>query len=210
MGDNRPLDKFITPEDESQKAGFDLENVFMLYATFCGDVERTAHAASLKPSVVMDLAQQHGWNERLRGIIELKNSGRPGDVERAINRALNFVQAHRYRGFLERVIQRVCSMDAGEMDDLLISLQYVEEGKSIKKLSTRPLADLAAALEKCHAMTYSALNDSATERKARDERPDSEVSGGELHAVIARAMTNGGIGKQLSDAQDNSKSPPTQ
>lgn len=181
----------------------DLENVFMLYANFCGDVERTAHAAGLEASVIIDLAQQNGWNEKLRSIIELKKSGKPGDIERAINRALNLVQVHRYRMFLERVVKRICSMDAEEMDELLISHHCIEEGVTARKLSTRPLADLAAALEKCHAMTYLALGDTATERKGRDEAQDSSVSGGELHASIAKAMGNLSVQSKLTESQSS-------
>jgi hypothetical protein len=169
-------------------ADTDKENVFMLYATFCGDVERTAHAAGITPVEVINLAEAEGWNVKLRSIFELKKSGRSGDVERAINRALNFVQAHKLRCFLERVVQRIAAMPQEEVDDLLISYRTLKDGGIGKQFSTRPLADLAAALEKCHVLTYLSLNDSTTERRARDDAPDKDVSGGELHAQIAAAM----------------------
>lgn len=165
-----------------------IDDVFILYTGFCGDVERTAHAADTTPQHVIELAQANGWNEKLKSIFELKKSGRAGDVERAVNRALNFIQAHRFRKFLEKVFNHLALMPMSELDELLITHSPVKGGGTVKHFTTRPLADLAAALEKCHAMTYLALNDSTTERRGRDEVPDADVSSGQLHAKIAAAM----------------------
>jgi hypothetical protein len=193
------IEQILAAETPNAEA-FNLDNVFMLYAAFCGDVDRTAHASSLTPTQVIDLAAEGKWNEKLKSILELKRSSKPGDVERAINRALNFVQAHRMRLFLERVVQRICAMPSEELDELLISYQKTEDG-SFKRLSTRAFADLSSALEKCHMLTYLALNDSTTERRARDDKPDAEVSGGELHAKIAAAMAN--YGKPDTETQSH-------
>lgn len=187
---------------DAEKTEFDKDNAFMLYATFCGDVERTAHALRLTPVQVMELAETHKWNEQLRGILELKKSGKPGDVERAVNRAVNFVQAHRLRLLLERTLGYICKLPTEEMYGLMLQRSYDKAGNVTEKLGTRPLADLAAALEKCHVLTYLALNDSTTERRARDEQPDS-ISGGELHAQIAAAMSqHQAVEQQFTDAQE--------
>jgi hypothetical protein len=184
-------------------AEMDKENAFLLYATFCADVERTAHALNIEPAQVLDLVDEGKWNDRLRGILELKKSGNPGDIERAVNRALNFVQAHRFRLLLESVLRRVCAMPISELDELLITVDYNKAGIGTKKFSTRPLADLAAALEKAHQLTYLALNDSTTERRGRDDVADSRTSGGELHAQIAKAMAEGGsVTARLNAGQD--------
>ena len=106
-----------------------------------------------------------------------------------MNRAVNYVQAHRLRSFLERVLQHIFSCPLEQIEEWMFSYQYVKDGKEpIKKFSTRPLADLAAALEKCHVLTYMALGDSATERRTRNDAPDADISGGEIHARIAAAM----------------------
>lgn len=209
MDPNKLVEQFEhTLPIEARLEELNEENIFMLYAAFCGDVERTAHAANLKPTDIIDLATKHGWNEKLRGIIELKNSGKPGDVERAINRALNFVQAHQYRMFLQRIVKRICGYSQDALDDLIISEKFSKEGLPVsRQLSTRALADLASALEKCHALTYLALNDSTTERRAREDKPDENVSGSELHAQIARAMSDMSPGAQLADAQPKIASP---
>ncbi len=169
----------------------DRENAFLLYATFTGDIERTAHALGVRPMDVLKVADDERWNEKLRGIIELKKSERPGDLERAINRALNFVQAHKFRLFVERVVQRLTSMTADEFSTYLLETQG-KDGTTIPKLSTRALADLASALEKAHAMTYLALNDTVQDRTRRKEQSTDDNSGGEMHAKIAAAMAAAG------------------
>lgn len=183
----------------------DRENAFLLYATFCGDVERTAHALGLRAVDVLRVVEEEGWTERLRPILELKKSTRPGDIERAINRALNFAQCHRFRLFLERVLNKIVGFSPEELEEYLLSERGVKDGPPLKRLTTRALADLASAMEKCQAMSYLALTDTVQDRSKRKEAEEHGEAGGELHARIAEAMAKVGSSKtpraQLLDAQ---------
>jgi hypothetical protein len=166
------------------------DEIYLLYAAFCGDVDRTAHAANTTPDVVLKLKEAGNWDQKLKSIIELKRSGRPGDVERAINRAINFVQAHRLRMVLENVVREIASMPMKRLMELLLSGACDGDGNRIQKLQTRAFADLASAIEKCHAMTYLATNDTSTERKGRDgEFAADGMSMGEIHAKIAASFS---------------------
>lgn len=167
----------------------DRENAFMLYATFCGDVVRTAAALNVTAMVVLRMADEENWAEQLKPILELKKSVRPGDIERAINRALNFVQAHKLRMFLQRVITRITGMSPEELEEYLLYDRPTKEGNEVKRLTTRALADLASALEKCQSLTYMALNDSAQERVRRKEDASGEAAS-DMHLKIAEAMGN--------------------
>lgn len=195
----------VDPFKVSDDVTIDRQNAFLLYAAFTGDVERTAHALNVRAVDVLAMVEQERWNEKLRGILELKRSGKPGDVERAINRALNFVQAHRMRMFLERIMQRLTGMTHDEIDEYLFTGKVSKTGDIEKKLSTRALADLASALEKCHAMTYLALTDTAQDRVKRNETQDASVSASDMHLRIAEAMQKAGASvdprAQLFDAQ---------
>jgi hypothetical protein len=187
---DKAIDEVSSDSSKLVSDNLDRDNAFMLYATFCGDTERTAHAMSVTPEEVRRLAEQGQWDQKLRGILELKKSGKAGDVERAMNRAVNYVQAHRLRLFLERVLQHIFSCPLEQIEEWMFSFQYSKgDTEPVKKFSTRPLADLAAALEKCHVLTYMALGDSATERRGRNDTQDADVSGGEIHARIAAAMS---------------------
>lgn len=176
----------MTKPKIDQQSKLDRENAFMLYATFCGDVVRTAAALNISPEAVNRIAEEDKWNAKLAPIIELQKSATPGDIERAVNRALNFVQAHKLRLFLQRIVSRVTGMTDDEVEDYMMTVGG-KDGSRYKQLSTRALADLASALEKCHALTYMALSDTAAERVKRGEKPGT-ASANDMHTQIAEAM----------------------
>jgi hypothetical protein len=197
------------PNPLHQVPVIDRESAFMLYASFAGDVEKTAHALGVSPVAVLAIVDEDKWLDKLRVIIELKKSGRPGDLERGINRALNFVMAHRYRLFLERVVSRLVRLTDCDLEhELFPSVERLGKDGAVqsieRKMNTRALADLAAALEKCHAMTYAALNDSTSERVKRKDT-DGNDSVTDMHAKIAQAMAQVGssdtLRARLFDAQ---------
>lgn len=175
--------------NESVDIKLDREQAFLLYATFCGDIEKTAHALNVRPVDVLKMAEEENWNGQLKTILEMKKSARPGDIERAVNRALNFVQSHRMRLFVERILHKLVSMDNKEVEEYIFSDHSSKDGVAFKRLSTRSIADLASAMEKAQAMSYLALNDTAQDRAKRKESADDGDSGGELHAKIASAMS---------------------
>jgi len=190
-----------------QKIEFDHDQIFMLYATFCGDVAKTAHSTSMRREEIEAMAAAEGWADKIKEIIELNKGSRPGDMERGINRALNFVQANRFRLWVEKLMRAM--VKAGDLadDDLDILRQkrYNKKGElSTDYVSTRALADLAATLEKIHWMTYEALGDSPQERAKRIEKPADDSAQMDTHARIAAALAqmraNHAAG-QLADAQ---------
>lgn len=184
----------------------DREQAFLLYAAFCGDIVRTAHSLDIPEAAVLRMADEEGWQNKLGPILALKKSTRPGDVERGVNRALNFVQAHKMRLFVQRVINRVSSMNDTELNEYLFQETHSKNGDTSKKMTTRAIADLAVALEKAQALTYQALNDSAPERAKRKElEGDDNVSAGDLHAQISAGLAavraSASPRAQLFDAQ---------
>jgi len=166
---------------------------FLLYATFCGDVERTAHALNVRPIDLVRVADDEGWDAKLGGIIALKKSQRPGDLERAMNRAMNFVQAYLWRQFLDRCMQELLALNQAALNEYLFSEMNMgakpKDGPPQRKLSTRGLADLSAAIEKAQDMTYKALSDTAGDRRQRQlDSDDAQASPSQLFAEMAKAM----------------------
>lgn len=166
---------------------FDRATAFQLFALFMGDIERTAHALNVRPVDVLKVADDEGWLDKLKPIIALKKSSRPGDVERAMNRALNFVQAHQMRIIIDRVARRLFNMSVAELDDYIFTVAETKDGVA-RKLNTRALADLASAAEKAQALSYMALNDTTQERVKRKSAEDLEESASDIHQQIAKAM----------------------
>jgi hypothetical protein len=178
---------------------FDREQAFLMYASFSGDIARTAHAVGTSTDVILRIEEESEWKPRLKAVLMLRNCGRPGEVERAINRATNFAQAHRARLFLERLITKIYRLSDAELQEYCFVTEttskkdkatgeveeYVE-----KKISTRPFADLASAMEKIHNLTYIALQDGPTDRKNREAREAaSEVTPvQDIHAAISAAV----------------------
>lgn len=173
--------------------GFDKDNAFLIFATCHGDIEKTARSLNMDPVKLLLVAQHEHWAERIQSMVDLQKSSTPQDIERGINRAINLVQAHRLRMCCEAMIERLSAMSSDEIFDMCIT----KEAKTLKsgeeivttRFNTRPLADLASAMEKAHQLTYQALNDTSPERAKRvnTAEPDAPAYQ-EIHAAIASQM----------------------
>jgi hypothetical protein len=204
----RQLDHIDQVSRES-KHGVDLENAFQIYCGFAGDVERTALTLGVDVSIVSQISEELKWPERIKSLLELKKSGRPGDLERAISRASNFVIAHRMRIVLQRMVNRLYLLT----DDQLFEQCYTQIIRGVgssqrieKVLNCKPFSDLCAALEKMASMTYAALNDTVTERTSRDDDKSDTTAVVEVHALIQTAMAEVLKAPSAADADAKLKS----
>lgn len=173
----------------------DREAVFLLFAANLGDTAKTAFAVGLDPVQLLRVVDECGWLKKLEPILSLIKSERPQEVERGLNRAINYVQAFRFRQILERTIKLMTGWSDEELIDYLTPESISKAGVCSRKLSTRALADAASALEKAHSLTYQALGDTASERI---KRPPADDTGSalDLHAKIAAAL--GGVSASKS------------
>lgn len=182
------------PKLSNSDFGIDRENAFLLYASFCGDIVKTAAALNIDSVLLLKTIDEERWAEKLAPILNLTKSSKSGDVERGISRAINFCQAHKMRLFIERVIRELSGWSAEELRENLLPESLTKSGLVSRKISTRWLADFMVCMDKCHHLVYAALNDSMSERVRRN---DSESSGPvmDVHAAIARAMSGVGESK---------------
>lgn len=175
---------------------------FLLFASFSGDYVRTAQAAGVTVAAVKECAQALHWDQKLASLMTQVRCNKPGDLERAINRSLCFVQAHQIREVLDRVVQELY----GQTADELVKGNTPQAGANKGTFSARALADLVTAAEKCHAMLYAALGDTAGERSKRAlaEDGDADANPSDAFASMARQMaemTGGGAAELLAEAQ---------
>lgn len=166
------------------KSRLDVSQIFLTYMSLVGDVEKTATALDLDPKIVAALADQEGWLEKVRRLSVMSKSGKPGDYERAQNRALNFVQAHRMRMTVDALLR---SFDGLTPEEICEKLSTVDKNGNYH-ISARFLSDLAAASEKIQALSYAALGDSVKERVERAEASDGEMTPDQLHAAVIAAL----------------------
>lgn len=182
------------------KSKLDVAQIFLTYMSLVGDAHKTANALDLDPRVVEELATQEGWIDKVRRLCVMSKSGKPGDYERAQNRALNFVQAHRLRLTVDAMLR---SLDGLTPEEIVLKLSTSDKNGNYH-ISARFLSDLAAAAEKIQALSYAALGDSVKERVERAEAGEGEMTPDQLHAAVIAALNSPHapqIASQVLDAE---------
>lgn len=173
----------------AKKAHVDVSQCFLVYMSLVGDAEKTAAALDLDPDFVRALAKDEGWDHKIQRVCLLSKGEKPGDYERAVNRALCFVQAHQTSQLLDQII---AALRAHKADDLLDAIATKTKFGSV--LSARIFADLTAAMEKCHQMKYAALGDTVKEREGRSGDEEGQMNANALHATVIAALN--GVSKE--------------
>lgn len=168
------------------KNKLDVSQILLTFVALCGDVPKTAEALNLDPQVVQQLADAEGWDLKIQRVTLMAKSGKPGDFERAQNKALAFVQGHRIRSLLDKVIQRFAGMDADEIcEEMTVTSKYG------RVMSARFFTDLAAASQKANDLCFMALGDTVGERTQRDDAPD-QMNVSALHAAVIASLNAAG------------------
>lgn len=196
------------PPTQPAESSPDVEEAFEMYAQFVGDVPKTAAALKITPTAVLEMAAEHKWNERLKDLFELKKAGKPGDIERALNRAMNFVIANQYRSVLHRIVKRLHKLNDDELMDEVCIVKVDKDGNETKSFNSKAMADLATAIEKMNTCTYVALNDSVTERGHKKDHGETGLTLGAIHQVISQSIADsqnsakrGDFAEKLAQAQ---------
>lgn len=158
------------------KNTLDVAQIFQTFITFCGDVDKTAVALNLDRETIAQLAHAENWTQKV-GEWSALREGDPRDLQIQINRAVNYVQAHRARALLDKVIGFLSEGDAAALVDRLTI-----NTKNGPEFKTRALTDLVKAMEACQLMTTRALGDTV------DERP--EDSNGNKGSSVALLVMN--------------------
>lgn len=165
------------------KKNIDVSQCFLTYMMLVGDVEKTAAALNLDPKLIAKLAEEEGWDLKIQRVTLLQKGEQPGDYERAVNRALCFVQAHQTAQLLDRLLQVLGKQNSEDLVDT-ISVPT----KFGRVLSAKLFSDLTAAMEKCHQMKYAALGDTVKERDLRSEEEGGIKNANALHAAVVAAL----------------------
>jgi len=179
------------------KRRLDVVSIFLHYVASVGDVERTALACDLDPSIVRKLALSEGWEDKIRRLTMVSKSAglQAGEYERMQNRALAWVGGHRLRQVLDKVI---CNLHSKEEAELMTEVTS-EDRDGNRRMSARVFTDLAKALETCNGLCFAALGDTIPERKAAT--PDAAASTAALHSALIAALNGPGSGRGVSSEQ---------
>ena len=168
------------------KNHLDVSRIFLTFVTLVGDVERTAEELGIDPEIVRKLADKEEWHNKIQRVCLMSKSGKPGDWERAANRALCFVQAHQIRSLVDKMVAAFQGLTPEEIAEKLSTFDKLGHAH----VSARFFADLAAAAQKAHEMSYAALGDSMGERKERASEDNDQLNATALHAAVIAALNN--------------------
>lgn len=167
-------------------ANIDSAQVFLVYMSTVGDVSKTALKCDLDPNVVRELAEHFQWTEKIKRVSLLSKTGRPDDYAKAVNRALNFAQAHMMRSLVQNVLDHLAKMESSELLDTLTTT----DNKGRITYSAKFLSDLAAASEKAHHLSYLALADEVANRGNGESEKEAGISNAALHASVLNALSH--------------------
>jgi hypothetical protein len=167
------------------KTTLDVSQIFLVFMSLVGDVEKTALACDLDPDVVRALAEQEGWTEKIRRVSLLSKSEKAGDYEKCVNRALNFAQAHIFRSMVQKVLDNLSRQDGNQ---LLTTLSSVKAGAVT--YSAKLFSDLASAMEKAHHLSYLALGDETANRGGIDGEEQKADTMKDVHASVLAALNH--------------------
>lgn len=175
------------------KNQIDVSQVFLTYMALVGSVPKVAMALDIPEAIVQEMADREGWAAKVQRISVMSKSGKPGDWERAQNRALNFVQAHQLRRSIDKVISHLASRDAASI------VEHTSPQGNVT-LTARVFTELTKAMQAVHEMTYSALGDSVKERDPSTVDGESvALNSAALHASLIGALNRTKLGEPSSE-----------
>src|SRR6266542_1146087 len=93
------------------KNRIDVAQAFLLFMATIGDYDRVAAALDLEPEQVRELAESEGWTDKIRRVSVMSKSGKPGDFERAQNRALCFFQVYMINIHIDQLLSAIIELD---------------------------------------------------------------------------------------------------
>lgn len=167
------------------KTSLDVSQIFLVFMSLVGDVEKTALACDIDPDIVRALAEQEGWTDKIRRVSLLSKSEKPGDYEKAVNRALCFAQAHIFRSMVQKVLDALSKHDGNQ---LLTDMAQVKAGAI--SYSGKLFSDLASAMEKAHHLSYLALGDETANRGGLEGEEDKAGSMQDVHSAVLAALNH--------------------
>ncbi len=162
--------------------------IFAVLLQFNGDVTRTASTLQLEDDTVRALATKHGWLAKIQSYTGPDAAGKEG---RTINRAVNFLLAHRLRSLVDKV-----ATNLGQDDDMLTQALVVTNAAG-SRVDMKVLRDLADAGRIASEMTYRALGDSMDQTIA-DGKGDPKKKATATHLSVMEAMDRADCNPKVS------------
>lgn len=158
--------------------------IYSVYLQMGASAERTALTLRVPLAQVEALVKEHRWDLKARELApEAGENPTQLDFQRgqrALNRSVNFVQAHRIRELVDRLLVKLLSNQ-----DTLEEYTTVRTKDGFRR-DIKPIRDLAEAAKAAQELTYRSLGDSM-DVSVGDDRQAAQ-SGKDLQLTIMAAM----------------------
>ena len=132
-------------------------HLFVIWQGLGGDSRVVARATGIRQCVIESLAHDFSWEQLAGGKLGLADRA----LEKEINRVQNYAQAIRLRKILDVAVDKIETEDGGERFKKLI---FSTDQMGNPTMNTKPLVELAKAVETVHNITYRALGDKVAEQ----------------------------------------------
>lgn len=160
----------------------DPAEVFAVYLQQGANAQRTALTLKIPVAEVEGLVRQHRWDVKVKeytGGIENPTLEDFQRGQRGLNRAVNYIQAHRLRDLVDRVVQK------------LNDPQTLEEYTTVRtkdgfRRDLKPIRELAEAARTAQELSYRALGDSMDVSVTDDQTAAKD--GKDLQLALIQAM----------------------
>lgn len=173
-----------TPQIDKSK--IDVARAFLAFASFAGDLEKTAYACNLPVETIQYLAADENWSAKISAAVAARSKGKGDDFEKNINRTINYVQAHRLRELVDKVLVRVTESKES-LDEFLTETKVGRDGVT-ENFCGKGLVDLAKAMEIAQTLTYRALGDVPTDREEPGKEKNNALKG--IGLDVMKALNN--------------------
>lgn len=182
--------KEAAPLKNSPTEVTDRPAILQVYLATFGDAEKTAMILNTDVRVIESYAAEENWQKKVDALRKLRAEHGADALARELNRTANFVQAIRLRKMLDRFIKNVCRK--GKFEDFCTN-----HGKNASNISFKAPLELVKACQLVQDMTYNALADNKTARKA-SESEDSESNS----SLAVFRMLNAGVAEPTKTIVD--------
>jgi hypothetical protein len=145
-----------------------------------GNVARCAAALQMDEGQLQTMADTHGWGAKI------KSYGAAADAtekeQRLVNRAINYLLAHRLRAAIDGIVTENLSTPAKTRKFITKTDRHGNEF-----VDTKPLRELTDAARIATEMSYRSLGDSM-DQTVKDGQRDPRKAAADMHLSVTKAM----------------------
>lgn len=171
-------------------------DLFLLFVSFEGDLEKTLAVSGLSRPDVEALAAKEGWAQRFEQLKLVRAERGPEAMLIELNRHANYQQALKVRDLVGKAVDAALGAD---VNALLYS-----QTQAGANFTAKGLSDLAKAVQTVQDLTYKALGDLQGDRKREAE---AEGLGTSLAALAVSSQRAVPAPASLAEALDAGATP---